>query len=154
MWVSKPPKKKDNSIMVMDSGLEKTLYKLIKKHTGLKIEINSAFQAKIESDMGILPNVPIFAMCGISDRDIWLIKNDSVLQVPMENLKPTFPRPYTFQGVGGQHSYSIPSEFTFEFLPNSKHISIKPIEATKQIKEFAIWLVMMAQQEKLNWWDL
>lgn len=137
--------------MPIEPGLEKTLYKLIKKLTGRKVDLIAAFIASLKSDLGGNLEVPINFICGLSESELWLIREDSVQPIDLKYLKPRFECPYKYLG-NSQHSYNLPEEFIFEFLPNSKRMSIRPVESSKQVKEFAIWLTMLAEREKLDWW--
>jgi hypothetical protein len=136
----------------IDPGLEKTIYKMIKKQTGQKVETFSAFQASLKTNMGVFPDVPINILCAISEHDLWLINTDSVQQLPLKYLSPNFPITYRFTKPHS-HEYFIPKSFDFIFLPTDKHISIRPIESSKQVNEFALWLTLMVDRDKLNWWQ-
>ena len=135
----------------IEPGLEKTIYKMIKKQTGQKIDPFAAFYASLKTDMGVLPEIPVNILLSISEHDLWLIDSDSVQQLPLRYLSPHFPPPYEYIHPG-LHKYLIPQEFEFTFLPTEKYIRIRPIEASKQVNEFAIWLTEVAKQDQLNWW--
>lgn len=138
--------------MSIEPGLEKTLYKLIKKLTGRKVDLSAAFVANLKSELGGNPEVPIDFICALSESELWLIREDSVQPIDLKYLRPHFECPYKYLG-NGQHSYNLPEEFIFEFLPNSKLMKIRPIEASKQVRDFAIWLTMLTEREKLLWWN-
>ncbi|MBM3655847.1 MAG: hypothetical protein FJW91_02685 [Actinobacteria bacterium] len=129
--------------MPIEPGLEKTLYKLIKKHAKKRVDLFAAFTAAIEANFGLFPEVSILAMCALSEKEIWLLREDSVQEIPLVHLKPEFEKP---------NHLSVPNTFSFQFLPNRGNLSIRPVESTKQINEFSFWLSNLAERENLNWW--
>jgi hypothetical protein len=137
----------------IDPGFEKALYKIIKKKTGRKVnEIYSAFTASLTTEMGPLPGQAINIICVLSDADLWFLEEYSVVPIPLKHLSPVFPHPY--ENVYGYRIKAIPDEFVFQYLlDNNKLIRIRPTEATKEIENFAIWLTMLAEQNKFNWWS-
>ena len=139
--------------MPIEPGLEKALYKTIKKHAKKRVDLLAAFPAELNADFGLFPEVSINVMCGISETDIWLIRKESVQELPLRHLQPGFARPYKYVG-NSQHKYSIPDEFSFEFLPNQGKLSLRPLESTKQVNEFSIWLDVANERLLLNWWDI
>lgn len=136
--------------MALDRGIAKTLYKVIKKETGKKVDVISAIEASLNSDMGGLPDIPIVMMWAISEHDMWFIQKNSVQPIPLKYLEPLFPKPYEF--LSGSHIFSIPEEFVFRFLPNDKLMRIRPIENTPMVKDFTAWMTMLTERDQLEWW--
>lgn len=130
--------------MPIEPGLEKTLYKIIKKSTGKKVDLLAAFRSIMISEMGILPGQPIPMMCCIDVDSLWMVNEETAFAIPLVNLRPKFVK----YSKGG----AVPNNFEFEFLGNGTSILFKPTEATSAAKDFWVWTDMLADRNKYSWW--
>ena len=69
--------------MPIEPGLEKTLYKTIKKSTGKKVDLLAAFRSIMISEIGILPGQPIPMMCCIDVDSLWMVNEETALGIPL-----------------------------------------------------------------------
>ena len=127
---------------MIEPGLEKTLYKLIKKKTGQKVDLLVGFKATLVYGNVGEESEPIVFVCGLSEDSLWLINQDKVQPIPLQYLQPLFPKP---------EKGSIIRDFKFELLSNRQMMSIQSAEATGD-NGFGIWLEMLAKRNGYKWW--
>ena len=130
--------------MPIEPGLEKTLYKTIKKSTGKKVDLLAAFRSIMISEIGILPGQPIPMMCCIDVDSLWMVNEETAFGIPLIHLMPRFER-YSKSGP-------IPTVFEFEMLTNGKLISFRPADATKGPDNFWLWTDALADRNGYSWW--
>ena len=128
---------------MIEPGLEKTLYKLIKKKTGQKVDLLVGFKATIVYGNPDQETEPIVFVCGLSEDSLWLINNHSVQPIPLKYLQPHFQKPE--KGVQIK-------EFKFELLSNRQMMSIQSAEATGD-NGFGILLLWLAERNGYKWWS-
>lgn len=131
--------------MPIEPGLEKTLYKTIKKSTGKKVDLLAAFASIMIAQEGILPGQPIPMMCCIDVDSLWMVNEKTAFSIPLMLLKPRFEK-YSKNGT-------IPSYFEFEMLTNGKLIAFKPTDATLGPNNFWLWTEMLAKRNGYGWWQ-
>jgi hypothetical protein len=128
---------------MIDPGLEKTCYKLIKKKTGRKVDLLVGFKATLVYEKLKEEIYPIVFFCGLSEDSLWLINDDSVQPIPLQYLQPLFEKP---------DEDAPPKEFRFELLTNRQVLSIRSAEATGD-NGFTLWLLMLAKRNGYTWWN-
>jgi hypothetical protein len=130
--------------MPIEPGIEKTLYKMIKKHTGKKVDLLAAFKSIMVSEIGVLPGLPIPMMCCIDVDSLWMVNEETAFGIPLIHLKPQFER-YSKNGA-------VPTEFGFELLTTGKLINFKPADASMEPHNFWLWTDMLAERNGYSWW--
>jgi hypothetical protein len=128
---------------MIEPGLEKTLYKLIKKKTGQKVDLLVGFRATLVYGNADQETEPIVFVCGLTEDALWLINEDKVQPIPLQFLQPLFEKPEKGSNI---------REFKFELLSNRQIMSIKSAEATGD-NGFALWLTMLATRNGYKWWS-
>jgi hypothetical protein len=128
---------------MIEPGLEKTLYKLIKKKTGQKVDLLVGFKATIVYGNLGQETEPIVFVCGLSEDSLWLINDHSVQPIPLKYLQPQFKKPEKDSQI---------KDFKFELLSNRQMMSIQSVEAAGD-NGFGIWLLLLAERNGYKWWS-
>ena len=128
---------------MIEPGLEKTCYKLIKKKTGRKVDLLVGFFATLIYESSGETTKPIMFVCGLNEDSLWLINEDSVQAIPLQHLKPLFQEPQSGSQI---------NEFKFELLTNRQTLSIQTADA-KGDNGFGLWLSMLAKRNGYKWWS-
>jgi hypothetical protein len=131
--------------MPIEPGIEKTLYKIIRKKTGKKVDLLAAFKSIMVSEIGILPGQPIPIMCCIDVDSLWMVNEETAFAIPLIHLKPRFVK-YSKEGT-------IPTNFEFEVLTNGKSINFKPADASMGPYNFWLWTDSLAERNGYSWWQ-
>ena len=127
---------------MIEPGLEKTCYKLIKKKTGKKVDLLVGFFATIVFGKDNENSEPIKFVCGLTEDSIWLVDRDSVQAIPLEILNPLFLEPQKESNL---------REFIFEAGTNGQTLFIQSTDANGDCG-FGIWLSMLAKRNGYQWW--
>jgi hypothetical protein len=128
---------------MIEPGLEKTCYKLIKKKTGKKVDLLVGFFANLILGNENDNSRPLKIVCGVTEDSLWLIDQDSVQAIPLHDLQPKFDKPQTD---------SILNKFEFEFISSRQKFTIQSTDANGDCG-FGLWLSMLAKRNGYSWWN-